>query len=98
MSVFHHFLKIFLVLSSFLLDPDLDPYYFWLDPDPYQSSPWIQIRNASLHILESGSISKLYGFATLSVWTQYAGYCSVLYSRVLYSASKSMDQICRIYQ
>ena len=43
MSVFHPFLKIFLVLSPFLLDPD--PYCFFLDPDPYQSSPWIWIRN-----------------------------------------------------
>ena len=41
MSVFHHFLKIFLVLSPFLLDPD-----------PYQSSPWIRIRNEFFHILD----------------------------------------------
>ena len=37
----HHFLKIFLVLSPFLLDPD-----------PYQSSPWIRIRNEFFHILD----------------------------------------------
>ena len=63
MSIFHHFLKIFLVLSPFLLDLDPDPYhfcldpdpyYFCLDPDPYQSSPWIQIRvrNKFFHILD----------------------------------------------
>ena len=50
MSVFHPFLKIFLVLSPFLLDPD--PYCFFLDPDPYQSSPWIRIRNEFFHILD----------------------------------------------
>ena len=42
MSVFHHFFKIFLVLSPSSLDPD--PYRFCLDPDPYRSSPWIRIR------------------------------------------------------
>ena len=50
MSVFHHFLKIFLVLSLFLLYPD--PYCFCLDPDLYQSSPWIRIRNEFIHILD----------------------------------------------
>ena len=52
MSVFIHFLKIFLVLGPFLLD--LDMYHFCLDPDPYQSSPWIriQIRNKFFHILD----------------------------------------------
>ena len=55
MSVFHPFLKIFLVLSPFLLDPD--PYCFCLDPDPYQISPWIQIRirNEFIHILDPDS-------------------------------------------
>ena len=55
MSVFHHFLKIFLnflVLSPFLLDPD--PYCFCLDPDPYHSLPWIRIRNEFFHILDPG--------------------------------------------
>ena len=59
MSVFHHFLKIFLVLSPFLLDPDPyrfcldpDPYRFCLDPDAYQSSPWIRIPNEFFHILD----------------------------------------------
>ena len=59
MSVFHHFLKIFLELSPFLLDPDPyhfcldpDPYHFCLDPDPSQSSPWIRIRNEFFHILD----------------------------------------------
>ena len=51
MSVFHPFLKIFLVLSPFLLDPDQclcpDP-----DPYPYQSSSWIRIRNEFFHILD----------------------------------------------
>ena len=50
MSVFHHFLKIFLVLSPFLLDPD--KYCFCLDPDPYQNLPWIRIRNEFFHILD----------------------------------------------
>ena len=40
MSVLRTFFKIFLVLSPFLLDPD-----------PYQSSPWI--RNEFFHILDS---------------------------------------------
>ena len=48
MSVSHHFLKIFLVLRPFLLDPD--PYCFCLDPD--QSSPWIRIRNKFFYILD----------------------------------------------
>ena len=58
MGVFHHFSKIFLVLKSspFLLDPDPDPdpdpYCFCLDPDPYQSSPWIRIHNEFFHILD----------------------------------------------
>ena len=58
MGVFHHFLKILLVLKSipFLLDPDPDPdpdpYCFCLDPDPYQSSPWIRIHNKFFHILD----------------------------------------------
>ena len=35
-----------------MLDPD--PYCFCLDPDPYQSSPWIRIwiRNEFFHILD----------------------------------------------
>ena len=55
MSVFIHFLKIFLVLGPFLLDPD--PYRFCLDPDPYQSSPRIRIRirNEFFHILDPDS-------------------------------------------
>ena len=37
-----------------MLDPDPDPYSFFLDPDPYQSSPWIRIRirNKFFHILD----------------------------------------------
>ena len=58
MSVFHHFLKIFLVLSLYMLDQD--PYRLSLDPDPYQSSPWIRIRNNFSHP-GSGSLSKCYG-------------------------------------
>ena len=52
MSVFHHFLKIFLVLSTFLLDPD--SYEFCLDPylNPYQTLPWIPIRNKFCYILD----------------------------------------------
>ena len=54
-SVFHHFLKVFLVLSPFLLDPD--PYRFCLDPDQYQSSPWIRIRNEFFNILATATAS-----------------------------------------
>ena len=43
-------LFIFLVLCTFLMDPD--PYLFCLDPDPYQNSPWIRIRNEFFHILD----------------------------------------------
>ena len=49
MSVFHQFLKIFLVLIPFLLD--LDPYCFCLEPDPYQSSSWFRIHNEFFRIL-----------------------------------------------
>ena len=49
MGVFNHFLKIFLVLSPLILDPD--PNRFSLDPDPYQSLPWIPIRNKFCHNL-----------------------------------------------
>ena len=40
---FYHIFKIFLVLDSFILDPD--PYHFCLNPDLdlYQSSSWIRI-------------------------------------------------------
>ena len=63
-TFFYHLLKIFLVLIPFLLY--LDPYRFCLDPDPYQSSLWIRIRYEFLHP-GSGSVSKLYGSATLKV-------------------------------
>ena len=49
--MFYHILKNFLVLSPFLLDPD--PLSFYQDPDPYQSSPWIRIRNEFFYILDS---------------------------------------------
>ena len=37
--------------------------FFLLDPDPYQSSPWIRIRNKFFHILDP--YQKWYGSATL---------------------------------
>ena len=50
MSVFHTLFEDF--PGTFLLDPDPDRYRFFLDPDPYQSSSWIGIRNEFFHILD----------------------------------------------
>ena len=47
---FSSLIEDFLVFSPFLLDPD--PNCFCLDLDPYQSSPWIRIRNKFFHILD----------------------------------------------
>ena len=44
MNIFYHILKIFLVLNPIRLDPD-----------PYQSSSWIPIRNEFFSIPGSGS-------------------------------------------
>ena len=41
-----------MVLSPFLLNTDPDRYRFCLDPDPYQSTPWIRLRNEFFHILD----------------------------------------------
>ena len=62
---FYHIFKFFLVFNPFFLDPD--PYIFLLDPDSYQSSSWIRIRNEFLSHPGSGSVpvSKGYGSATL---------------------------------
>ena len=47
MSLFHHFLKIFLVLSPFLLDPD--PYQNDTDP-PH----WLLHKNIMWYIVQRG--------------------------------------------
>ena len=54
---FHPFLKIFLVLSPFLLDSD--PYWVCLDPDPYQND-----TDPPQCYLEQ---NKHFGFATISI-------------------------------